>query len=125
MILDALINLPTALIGENTLHLADGFDEAAGRNSGLRPQQASSTQPTSLTGNIAKNEVGLSQSKADRAKSMDPPPPGPGGDEEKGTKKPYTNEGTGSTGPGRVAPTPPLQPPVPPKPSCPCTTWPR
>jgi hypothetical protein len=115
VILDALINPSAALSGESTFHLADGFDEATGRYSGLRPQQASSTQPNSLTGYIVKDEVALAQIEADRAKPMDPPPPGLGGGEDKGTKKTYTNEGTGSTGPGGVAPPPPPPPPVPPK----------
>jgi hypothetical protein len=115
VILDALINPSAALSGESTFHLADGFDEASGRYSGLRPQQASSTQPTSLTGYIVKDDVALAQIEADRAKPVDPPPPGPGGGEDKGTQKPYTNEGTGSTGPGGVAPPPPPPPPVPPK----------
>jgi hypothetical protein len=95
--------------------LADGFDEASRRYSGLRAQQASSTRPTSLTGYIVKDEVALAQIEADRTKPVDPAPPGPGGGEENGTQKPHTNEGTGPSGPGGVAPPPPPLPPVPPK----------
>ena len=117
VILDALINPSAALSGESTFHLADDFDEASGRYSGLRPQQASSTQPTSLTGYIVKDDVALAQIEADRAKPFDPPPPGPGGGEDRGTQKPYTSEGTGGSGPGGgvVAPPPPPPPPVPAK----------
>uniref|UniRef100_UPI0018E9B19B hypothetical protein n=1 Tax=Synechococcus sp. 8F6 TaxID=2025606 RepID=UPI0018E9B19B len=66
VILDALINPSAALSGESTFHLADGFDEASGRYSGLRPQQGSSTHPTSLTGYIVKDEVALAQIEADQ-----------------------------------------------------------
>jgi hypothetical protein len=65
VILDALINPAAALSGESTFHLADGFDETSGRYSGLRAQQASSTQPSSLTGYIVKDEVALAQIEAD------------------------------------------------------------
>ena len=63
VILDALINPAAALSGESTIHLADGFDQAS---SGLRPQQASCTQPTSLTGYIVKDELALAQIQADQ-----------------------------------------------------------
>ena len=70
VILDALINPSAALSGESTFHLADGFDEASGRYSGLRAQQASSTQPSSLTGYIVKDEVALAQIEADQLASQ-------------------------------------------------------
>ena len=70
VILDALINSAAALSGESTFHLADSFDEASGRYSGLRAQQASSTQPSSLTGYIVKDEVALAQIEADQLASQ-------------------------------------------------------
>lgn len=70
VILDALINPAAALSGESTFHLAESFDEASGRYSGMRAQQASSTQPTSLTGYIVKDEVALAQIEADQLASQ-------------------------------------------------------
>ena len=70
VILDALINPAAALSGESTFHLADNFDEASGCYSGLRAQQASSTQPSSLTGYIVKDEIALAQIEADQLASQ-------------------------------------------------------
>lgn len=124
VILDALINPQAAMSGEGTFHLADGFtpsssDGSAGRYTGLRHQASSSTQPASLNTLIVKDEVALAQIEADRVKSVDPPPVKPGGGDEEGRRKPFSNEGTGSSRPGGVAPPPPPPQPVPPKPQLP------
>jgi predicted AAA+ superfamily ATPase len=122
VILNALINPQASLSGENTFHLADGFtpsssDGSAGRYTGLRHQASSSTQPASLNTLIVKDEVALAQIEADRVKPVDPPPFKPGGGDDEGTRKPFSNEGTGSSRTGGVAPPPP--PPAPPKPQLP------
>jgi predicted AAA+ superfamily ATPase len=65
VILDALVNPSAALTGETTFHLADGFETGSGRYQGLRPQQASSTQPPSLNSLVVKDEVALAQLEAD------------------------------------------------------------
>lgn len=70
VILDALINPAAALSGESTFHLADSFDEATGRYSVLRAQQAPNTQPSCLTVFILKDEVALSQIEADQLTSQ-------------------------------------------------------
>jgi hypothetical protein len=53
--------------GETTFHLADAIDEATGRYSGLRPQQASSSQLPNLNSLIVKDEVAQAQIAADKA----------------------------------------------------------
>jgi hypothetical protein len=85
----------------------------------LRHQASSSTQPASLNTLIVKDEVALAQIEADRVKPVDPPPVKPGGGDEEGTRKPFSNEGTGSSRPGGVAPPPPPPPIAPPKPQLP------
>jgi predicted AAA+ superfamily ATPase len=124
VILNALVNPQASLSGESTFHLADGFtpassDGSAGRYTGLRHQASSSTQPASLNTLIVKDEVALAQIEADRVKPIDPPPVKPGGGDEEGTRKPFSNEGTGSSRPGGVAPPPPPPPIAPPKPQLP------
>ena len=66
VILDALVNPQAALTGEATFHLADGIDEASGRYSGLRPQQAPDGQRPSLASLIVKEEVAQAQIETDR-----------------------------------------------------------
>lgn len=123
VILNALINPQAAMSGESTFHLADSFQAGSpegspGRYLGLRPQASSSTQPPSLNSLIVKDEVALAQIEADRVRSVDSPPVKPGGGDEEITRKPYTNEGTGSSRPGGIAPPPP-PPPAPPRPQLP------
>ena len=124
VILNALINPQAALSGESTFHLADGFQagttaDSPGRYLGLRHQASSSDHPSSLNSLIVKDEVALAQIEADRARPDDHSPPGQVRGEDNGTQKPLTTEGTGPSGPGRVAPPPPPPPPVPPKPQLP------
>jgi predicted AAA+ superfamily ATPase len=66
VILDALVSGQAALSGESTFHLADNCDEATGRYSGLRPQQASGTQLPTLNSLVVKDEVALAQLETDR-----------------------------------------------------------
>ncbi|SBO44248.1 DUF499 domain-containing protein [Cyanobium sp. NIES-981] len=65
VILDALVSAGAALTGEATFHLADGFDEASGRYSGLRHQSASSSRPASLNTLLVKDEVAQVQIQAE------------------------------------------------------------
>lgn len=67
VIIDALVNAQAALSGETTFHLADAIDEATSRYSGLRPQQASSSQLPNLNSLIVKDEVAQAQIAADKA----------------------------------------------------------
>jgi len=67
VILDALVNAQAAMSGETTFHLADAIDEATSRYSGLRPQQASSSQLPNLNSLIVKDEVAQAQIAADKA----------------------------------------------------------
>jgi predicted AAA+ superfamily ATPase len=128
VILKALVNPQASLSGEGTFQLADGFtpassDGSAGRYTGLRHQASSSTQPASLNTLIVKDEVALAQIEADRVKPVISPAPGLGtGSDPRtatGTSRPLAGDGTGSTGPGGVAPSPPLPPIAPPKPQLP------
>jgi len=124
VILIALTNPQASLSGEGTFHLADGFtpassDGSAGRYTVLRHQASSSTQPASLNTLIVKDEVALAQIEADRVKPVDPPPFKPGGGDDVGTRKPFSNEGTGSSRTGGVAPPPPPPLPAPSKPQLP------
>ncbi len=110
VILNALVNPQAALTGEATFHLADGFDEATGRYSGLRPQQASGTSPASLASLVVKDEVAAVQIEADRLA------------EEARKRQNEKPAGDGSSGPGPGIPKPadPIGPVViPPTPAAP------
>lgn len=99
VILDALVSGQAALSGESTFHLADGFDEATGRYSGLRPQQSSSSQLPTLNSLVVKDEVALAQLEAERreTESVDPPTGGTGA-VSGGGSQPQDPSGTGSGG---------------------------
>ena len=99
VILNALINPQAAMSGESTFHLADGFDEATGRYSGLRPQQRSSSQLPTLNSLVVKDEVALAQLEAERreTESVDPPTGGTGA-VSGGGSQPQDPSGTGSGG---------------------------
>jgi len=64
VLLDALVRGEAALRGEETFHLADDVDASTGRYSGLRPQQASSSQLPTLNSLVVKKGVALAQVEA-------------------------------------------------------------
>jgi predicted AAA+ superfamily ATPase len=70
VILDALVNPQAAMSGESTFHLADAVDQASKRYSGLRPQQASSSQLPNLNSLIVKDEVALTQLQTEQVASQ-------------------------------------------------------
>ncbi len=111
VILNALVNPQAALTGEATFHLADGFDEASGRYSGLRPQQVSGTSPASLASLVVKDEVAAVQIEADRLAE----------EERKRQSEKPDGVGSGGTGPGIVKPGDPVAPGDIPPPPLPVT----
>lgn len=118
VILDALVNPQAALTGEETFHLADSVDQASGRYSGLRPQEASSTQLPTLNSLVVKNEVALQQLEADRAAkaatTTSPTTTGLGRSAGSGAATSTAHGGTTTTtAPGNVVLPPPVTPPKP------------
>ena len=119
VILDALVNPQAAMTGEETFHLADSVDQASGRYSVLRPQEASSTQLPTLNSLVVKNEVALQQLEADRAAraattSTPPATIGATGAAGSGAATSAAHGGTTTnTGPGNVVLSPPATPPKP------------